>query len=222
MHGVFDFRRYPWDEQEFSIQIEDANNDANELVYVADHRGSAIHPGVRVGNWDLAPARCFVHKTQYETDFGNPRRRVEKKSGEKAVYSRFCFVITANHRGIGIFLKTFLALFISVAIAFLTFAIRPADLDPRFGVGIAGIFGAVSSYIIMSQNTPETAQLTFGDELHLLAMFFIYLSLFESCISLRFHHLGAERFQKRLDNWSLVLFPFVFCLLVIVASVWAL
>jgi len=99
-----------------------------------------------------------------------------------------------------IYLKTFIGVFISVAIAFLTFLIEPTDLDPRFGVGIAGIFGAVSSMIVVSSNMPENPYFTLSDQIHFASLGFIFLSIFASCLVLPLHKAGRVKASQRLDK----------------------
>jgi hypothetical protein len=89
-----------------------------------------------------------------------------------------------------------------VAIAFLTFLIEPIDLDPRFGVGIAGIFGAVSSMIVVSSNMPENPYFTMSDQIHFASLAFIFLTIFVSCAVLRLYKLGYEKLSRKVDMAS--------------------
>ena len=98
-----------------------------------------------------------------------------------------------------IYLKTFIGVFISVAIAFLTFLVDPTDLDPRFGVGVAGIFGAVSSMIVVSSNLPENPYFTLSDKVHLISLGFIFLSILVSCIVLKVSKNGFALIARRID-----------------------
>jgi hypothetical protein len=131
-----------------------------------------------------------------ETNYGNP----ERPPGEKATYSRFRMSIPIKHAGSElIYLKTFIGVFISVAIAFLTFLVDPTDLDPRFGVGVAGIFGAVSSMIVVSSNLPENPYFTLSDKVHLISLGFIFLSILVSCIVLKVSKNGFALIARRID-----------------------
>lgn len=193
----FDFREFPLDEQKLTIEIEDASNDAGMLEYVADLANMSASPQVNLSGWELAGTPSYkVVEHVYETNYGNPRR----PPGQKAAYSRFVVDIPIKHAGNElIYLKTFIGLFISVAIAFLTFLIEPIDLDPRFGVGIAGIFGAVSSMIVVSSNMPENPYFTMSDQIHFTSLAFIFLTIFVSCAVLRLYKLGFEGLSRKVD-----------------------
>lgn len=194
----FDFREFPLDEQKLTIEIEDSSNDAGSLQYVADLANMSASPQVNLSGWEIAGVPSYrVVEQVYETNYGNPRR----PPGQKAVYSRFVVDIPIMHAGNElIYLKTFIGVFISVAIAFLTFLIEPTDLDPRFGVGIAGIFGAVSSMIVVSSNMPENPYFTLSDQIHFSSLGFIFLTIFVSCIVLRLQKQGRESLSRKMDR----------------------
>lgn len=105
------------------------------------------------------------------------------------------------------FFGSLLGLFISVAIAFFAFLIRPTDLDPRFGVGVAAIFGAVSSEIVVLSNLPEMPYFTLADKVHMVSLFFVFLSLLESCIVLKMTHAGRQASAHMIDQFALLAFP---------------
>ena len=136
----------------------------------------------------------------YETNYGEPLIA----SGEQSTYSRFVFYIPIKHAGADlIYFKTFIGVFISVAIAYLSFLIDPQDLDPRFGVGVAGIFGAVSSMIVVSSNMPENPYFTLSDKIHFVSLGFIFLSIFTSCVVLQISKKeGKTKLSKTINNWS--------------------
>jgi len=204
MRGKFrarlDFKDYPLDRQTLMIEIEDSNLDANKLVYAADVENMSLEKEFYLSGWETAAKPvCETLLYNYETNYGNP----ERPPGEKATYSRFRMSIPIKHAGSElIYLKTFIGVFISVAIAFLTFLVEPTDLDPRFGVGVAGIFGAVSSMIVVSSNLPENPYFTLADKVHLTSLGFIFLSILISCVVLKIHKHGHTLASRRVDLFA--------------------
>jgi hypothetical protein len=199
-----------------SIMIEDDDADTGELFYVADLDNSKAQAGIRVADRIISSFKVQATDHPYDTTFGNPARSI----GNQTTYSRFTAEIKIVHVGIRGFVKTFLSLFIAVAIAFLTFLIRPGDLPPRFSMGITGLFGAVSSQIVLSQLLDECPYLTVADKIHYIALFLIFLSILESSIALKFYNAGKERAWKMMDRCSLIAFPFLFIVLVILFIPW--
>lgn len=204
MRGKFrahlDFRDYPLDRQLLMIEIEDSNLDSKKLLYEADVENMSFEKRFYLSGWETAnQPSCETLLYNYETNYGNP----ERPPGEKATYSRFRMSIPIKHAGSElIYLKTFIGVFISVAIAFLTFLVEPTDLDPRFGVGVAGIFGAVSSMIVVSSNLPENPYFTLADKVHLTSLGFIFLSILISCIVLKIHKQGFTSASRRVDMFA--------------------
>ncbi len=205
-HTRFDFRNYPLDNHELIVEIEDTDHDIGEQTYVPDLANLIRLPTVDVAGWSSGPPRFSVRRVVYNTNYGNPARAADAL----ATYSRFQMAIDIHRAGASIFLKTFLGLFISVAIAFLAFLIKPTDLDPRFGVGVAAIFGAVSSEIVVLSNLPDMPYFTLADKIHMVSLFFVFLSLLQSCVSLRLVHSGKHHRSNVLDRISLVGFPLTY------------
>ena len=196
-----DFRDYPLDKQLLVIQIEDTTLDANTLMYVADNANMAFSSSFHIYGWESADTPTYQSVMQtYETNYGEPLIA----SGEQSTYSRFVFYIPIKHAGADlIYFKTFIGVFISVAIAYLSFLIDPQDLDPRFGVGVAGIFGAVSSMIVVSSNMPENPYFTLSDKIHFVSLGFIFLSIFTSCVVLQISKKeGKNKLCNTVNNWT--------------------
>lgn len=202
-HSRFDFRKYPLDSHTLAVFVEDADHEMTRLEYVADADNMRRPPPIQVTGWQCGTPLCSVRKIEYETNYGNP----ERSSSEMATYSRFCMYLDITRAGPAIYLKTFLGLFISVAIAFLGFLICPTNADARFGVGVAAIFGSVSSEIIVSSNLPDMPYFTLADQIHFASFSFIFLSLLLSCISLGLTNRERMAVSRKLDAICIVLFP---------------
>jgi hypothetical protein len=144
-----------------------------------------------------------VEEHQYHTNYGD----TSLPTGSTSIYSRFVYSIPLVRPNWGYFLKLFFGLFVATAIAFLALFIRPIDLDPRFGLGVGGIFAAVASEYVVTSSLSDTSVLTLADVLHILAFVFIFLTLAESTLSLKLYN-GDEagrRRSKRLDRGSFAL-----------------
>lgn len=213
-----DYRAYPLDKQLLVIQIEDTTLDANTLMYVADNANMAFSSSFHIYGWESADKPTYQSVIQtYETNYGEPLIA----SGEQSSYSRFVFYIPIQHAGADlIYFKTFIGVFISVAIAYLSFLIDPQDLDPRFGVGVAGIFGAVSSMIVVSSNMPENPYFTLSDKIHFVSLGFIFLSIFTSCVVLQISKKeGKTKLSNTINNWTGISLVLIFIGIVYVLGI---
>jgi len=196
-----DFHDYPTDIHTLRIMLENPSQDIGSLKYQPDIENTAQAPSLSLGAWEQRnPLEIRESVFTYKTNFGSPSR----SKGDLTRYSRFTVEIPIRHAGGGAmtYSKTFLPLFLSMAIALLAFLIAPQDLDPRFGVGVAGIFGAVSSMIVISNNTQESPYYTISDKVHIFTLLLIFITILISCISLRLDRVGKEPWRKRLDLYG--------------------
>ncbi len=209
-HTTFEYRRYPLDEHFLVIEMEDGYYDSGKMKYAVDRENMNEIPAPTVAGWTCERPQFEVRDHMYETNFGAPSEPFDKTS----TYSRLYCSIPISRHSFSIYTKTFLALFISVAIAFLSFVLKPGDTDSRFGVGLAAIFGAVSSEIVMTSNLPEMPYLTLADKIHLFSLFVIFLSILQSCVSLRLYRQGNSALASRVDRISLFTFPIFYAAIV--------
>lgn len=209
-HTTFDYRRYPLDEHLLVIEMEDGNYESGQMQYVVDRDNMNGLPAATLAGWTCDRPQFEVRDNTYETNFGDPSESFDKTS----TYSRLYCSIHISRHSFSVYIKTFLALFISVAIAFLSFMLKPGETDSRFGVGLAAIFGAVSSEIVTTSNLPEMPYLTLADKIHLFSLFVIFLSLLQSCVSLRLFRQGNSALATRIDRISLFAFPISYAVIV--------
>ena len=225
-HSALDPMGYPWDQETLSVRIEDPRYDATQLVYVPDKDGSGwvaapdeAHRLGQVEDWHVGRLNCYVLPTEYHTDFGyDPDRFAGRHAVRPAVYSRFVADLPIYHNGAMPYVKVFVVLYISVAVAFLALFIHPRLPESRFVALVAAVFAAVTSYIFESDRLTPTTGLTLVDRVHLLGMVYIFLAVVESCLSVGLCHIGKEETALRLDRWIWLLLPGTFAVLALLAS----
>jgi hypothetical protein len=205
----WDVSNFPLDTHKITIEIEDNDNEDFKVRYIPDATNSNYNPDVQVPGYKIVHQRAEVLQHAYKTNYGD----ISLPTDSASTYSRFVYSLQIERPGYGYFLKLFLSVFIATFIAFLCFAIKPTDLDPRFGLGIGAIFAAVASEYVVASALPESNVITLTDKLHILAIAFIFLSLLESTISLRIFTNRSEKVSASLDRISLIICPIVYLLL---------
>ena len=211
--------RFPLDNHTIRIAIEDSDLEDFKLTYIADAENCAISPELQVPGWTVGTPTATIEQHQYHTNYGD----TSLPSGNTSSYSRFIYSIPLVRPNWGYFIKLFFGLFVATAIAFLALFIRPIDLDPRFGLGVGAIFASVASEYVVTSSLPDTSVLTLADVLHILAFVFIFLTLAESTLSLKFYNGGDERGKERsrtLDRWSFAVLLAAYVALSVAAVVW--
>lgn len=194
--------RFPLDDHTLRIAIEDSQDEEFKLRYIADTENCGANPALQAPGWAVGTHHCQVLSQAYRTNYGD----TSLPTGHESTYSRFFYTIPLVRPNWGFFLKLFFGLFVATGISFLSFFIRPTDLDPRFGLGVGAIFASVASEYVVTSSLPDTTVLTMADVLHILAFVFIFLTLVESTFSLRIYTRGGDgpRRSERLDWWSFV------------------
>jgi hypothetical protein len=188
INKFWDVSRFPLDDHVLDIVVEDNTNDSSKLVYVPDEKNCGLEPGVQVPGWQVGGQQATVTDHTYKTSYGDP----SLPPGNESVYSRFFTV------------------FIATLIALMALLIKPTDLDPRFGLGAGALFAAVASEMVIASSLPDTNVISLPDKLHIVAIFFIFASIFESIVSLRVFSKGQEDLSKRIDKVCLGTFLVVY------------
>jgi hypothetical protein len=206
INKFWDVSRFPLDDHVLDIVVEDNTNDSSKLVYVPDEKNCGLEPGVQVPGWQVGGQQATVTDHTYKTSYGDP----SLPPGNESVYSRFQYSVAIDRPGVGMFLKLFFTVFIATLIALMALLIKPTDLDPRFGLGAGALFAAVASEMVIASSLPDTNVISLPDKLHIVAIFFIFASIFESIVSLRVFSKGQEDLSKRIDKVCLGTFLVVY------------
>lgn len=172
-----DFHAFPFDEHEIMLMLEHAEEGSSTVLFAVDEPSVRHAESPPISGWLVDPPVFDIVEHQYATNFGMPGVDPE----EVSTYPRFRMRMRLHHDVSTTFFKTFLTLFISVFIAFLGFFMHPDVLDARVGVGVAGMFGAVTSHSVVANNLPDIPYMTLSDKVHLAGILFIFLALVESC-----------------------------------------
>ena len=192
----FDVKRFPLDDHVLRIEVEDSQNEEHLVQFVPDVTNSQLDGAVRTPGWDISDSRALVQQHAYTTNYGDN----SLPTGKESNYSRFTFEIDLVRPGLGYLFKLFWSIYLSVVIGFVALLIKPTDLDPRFGLGVGAIFAAAASAYVVNAALPPTNVLTLSDKVNMIAVGFIFLSLFESIFSLRFVYKEKQAASQKLDR----------------------
>lgn len=195
---VFDVERFPFDDHVLSIEIEDNNLEDANLQFVVDE-GIAIDPEVEVEGFQvrLLPARAERHT--YPTVYG-----YRSLAATTSSYSRFTVPIELRRGDKAPLFKLFWVSYLAVILSLLALRVRPTDLDARFGLGTGSIFAASANAFVVNEQLPTTVDLTIAEQVNLLAVGCIFLSVFVSVASLRLCYRDRVELSEKLDKFALV------------------
>lgn len=194
---AFDVREFPFDDHVLTIEFEDSNLEYANQRYVVD-QGIALDPAVSVEGWSVRLGRPHAEEHVYPTTYGY-RALASTTSG----YSRFIVPIELHRNGVTPLLKLFWVSYLAVILGLLAFRVRSNDLDARFGLGTGSIFAASANVFVVSEQLPSTTHLTLAEQVNLLAVGCIFVSVFLSIASLRLRYAGREEASEKLDRRAL-------------------
>jgi hypothetical protein len=201
----FDSLRFPVDDHILSIVIEDGKLPWKDLEYVSDAEHSSISSRVKLPGYVVTKHSLIMKPHTYKTNFGDPRL----SSTNHATFSQHLYGATISRDGLGIYFKIFLGLFAAVSISLLAFFIKPTDVDPRFGLGVGGFFGAIANSLLSISFVADNGNLSLLDIVNNIAMITIFLTLVESAVSLYFfdirHNVALSRSLDRISFFIIVI-----------------
>jgi hypothetical protein len=195
----FDVSRFPRDDHQLLINIECPDHQRAELLFVADQENSSVSSRVRIPAYVAGKAQIIEKPHSYKTTRGDPRLA----NGVKSTYSQLRMGIPISRYSWGYYFKMFQALYVAVAIAMLAMFVKPTNVDPRFGLGVGGLFAAVANSYVTSSLVPDTGVMTLADVVNGLGIGMILITVVQSTVSLYlFERLGAEHLSRRFDQVS--------------------
>lgn len=207
---------YPFDRQTLRISFENSQFNSDSLVFVEDTVGEhydsvSASKGRVLNGWNIDSVVIRTGKKEYQTNFGNSAITQAKES-----YSAFRMRLNISRPVWGLFLKTFLGMYIAFLIAFVCFFIHSDGIDSRFGLSVGSLFAVVGNKYIIDSSLPETTSFTLVDTLHGLTLLVIFIVITATAISLQFIKKNKIDKARRFD---MIVAAVVF-FLYLIANIW--
>lgn len=171
---------FPFDKQKLRLSFENSQYDANSLVFAADTVGKSYDPRFTLRGWDIDSFVVSTGLKAYETDFGD--RNLSKPHMD---YGSYRVRISIKRDASDLFWKMFLGMYVAFLISYICFYIHADNIDSRFGLSVGSLFAAIGNKYIIDSSLPESTQFTLVDTLHGITLFFIFLVVASSVVSLR-------------------------------------
>ena len=178
---------FPFDKQHLKVEIENSIYDKGSLVFNPDVKGSVYDKNETIDGWQISNFKVSAGENLYYTGFGDDR-----PGRDKQTFSQFVIEMDIEREAIGLFMKIFIGMYIAFLIATISFAPKPSELEPRFGLPVGGLFAAVGNKYIIDSLLPETSSFTLVDTLHTITFISIFVTLMISAVSLKYHDNGED------------------------------
>ncbi len=212
----FSADRFPLDDHLLTIGSEDSKLSWTELEFEPDVKNSAISSRVKMPRYKVAQTGMVAKPHAYKTNFGDNTR----PEGSHETYSQFVYGVWNVRPGYGTYFKVFVGLYAAALIAMLAFFVKPTDVDPRFGLGVGGFFGAVANTLVTATAVPDSGVMTLLDMVNGFGMVLIFLTLVQSTVTLYLYDiLDQKELSQKFDSVSKLVFAGGFIVFNIVVPV---
>lgn len=200
----FDVHRFPMDDHVLKIAIEDSVSIDADMQFRPD-TGTSLDPAVSVAGWDVELLPPTVAPNRYDTDYGM------HASGDAASsYSRLVIPVELTRTGYGPLFKSFWISLLSVVLGLLALLVKADDLDARFGMGVGSIFAASANSFVIADSLPPTTSVTLAEQINLIAVAVIFISVFVSIWSLRLRYKGRDEASLALDRNAMLVLGLIY------------
>jgi len=191
----FDLRRFPFDQQQLTLEVESFSWDASQLVYVADDSTTGFDDEFEIPEWTIADVSAYEEKVSVV------------RSTEP--FSRLVLTIDLDRQS-GFYLwKILLPLLIIVALSWSVFWMVEDRFGMRVRVSATGILTIVAFQFVASQNLPRIGYLTLMDKVMVISFLLLAVTVLQSYIVSRFQD-GHPQTALRIDVVSRWLFPLAY------------
>lgn len=202
----WDVRQFPLDHHTLTFTLEEDKEDVHVIRFEADASNSGLGPNVHMPGYVVVHQGTKVGVGAYHSNFGD----ITLPQNNASEYARITASIGLAREGSTYFAKLFFALWVAAAIAFLSFFIKPTNVDPRFGLGVGAIFAAIASEYTVTSGLPEIGAATLADRIHVVAYAAIFITLAQSTVSLWLFEHGREEASRRSDRRFSVGLPLLY------------
>lgn len=214
MNDTWKVSNYPFDKQVLRIRFENLQYAIDSMVFVSDYTGDSYdipsaQKGRLISGWVIDTVEIDAKRDkEYNTNFGDDK--VTKLPEE---YSAFRVKINLSRPVFGLFLKTFLGMYIAFLIAFVCFFIHTDGIDSRFSLSVGSLFAVIGNKYIIDSSLPETTSFNLVDSLHGITLAVIFIVVASTIASLKF--IKKQQFKKA---WKLDLIVGTITLLLYLAA----
>ncbi len=168
----FSLNRFPLDQHQLDIQIENPEYPIEELIYVPDTNSALIRQTLSLVGWENKGCRLDTKLHDYGTNFGNPEENAQR-------YSNLTFSITLARPFSYFLLKMLLPLFVVMLVSIGALLLHPDHMDTRSSLPIGGLLTAVFLQQSYSGALPAVGYMVLMDKIYLLCYALISMVLLQ-------------------------------------------
>ena len=186
LNSPVDLKKFPFDQQNIQIIIEDKKKTIEELEYVPDFEATDIDDSIAFTGWNLEDWKAETQIHSYEV------------YGED--YSQYVFTIPISRIKINAIFKTFLPIIFIILVMLSSFILDPDKITTRLAMVGSALVASVMFHISLGNQIPPVGYLTFIDKFMVLTYFIILLSFVFNVFLLELYERKKDKLVQKLHR----------------------
>ncbi len=193
LSDTLNFSRYPFDQHQLTIEIEDKEQTVNTLVYQVSREDSGLDPAVKLAGWNITGWDATVTQHYY--------------APWQTTFSKYVFSVQIERSGLAAVLKTILPALIIVIVGLLSLLLSPDKIIPRLTLTTGAFTGAVLFHLNMTSSLPPLGYLTLADRFMIFNYLALTLALVSTLIALYYVDKKRNVAADRVHRLAIVVVP---------------
>lgn len=196
----FDLKRYPLDQYNLSIFMENSAYTTKQLVYVADDQASGYSQFLTIPGWSIMGSAIESLVRTYDTNFGDPRLPSQSE------HSVLRYALNIARPWSFFAWKLLLPLLIVLASSCAALLLAPQHIDSRIALPVTALLTTVFLQETYADSLPDLGYLVLMDQIYVIAYILIFASIVEVIITAYWVDKNEEIWTQRVmwADWMLL------------------
>jgi hypothetical protein len=200
----FSLKRYPFDEQELSIELEDPGRSRDQLRIIPEPaakrggRAPGLAPSCKLRGWRFISGETLQRPRSYRVDLG---------TGKIPENQRFVYSLRVRRNWKGYIWRVVLPLTVIVAVVFLGFLLPPERVDVSVGLVVTCLLATIALHLTQASSMPNVGFLVAGDYVFMVGYVLLFLALAERILSHIWYSRGKEKRSRWMNRLAVTVFP---------------
>ncbi len=200
VHADFDLRRFPFDDQQFELDLESFSWDSRYLVFVPNDKKIGFDPKYTGEEWVIDSLTTEV--------------KLENEIRSDEAFSEFVFILHGERLPQFYLMKIF-PMFLIIILTWSVFWLEGAAA-PEMSISFIGLLTVVAFHRVFSGLLPRLSYMTYLDGVIFVGYFFASLAIIENVIVRRVSEEAGTRLDRLFQRYVPVTFVLLNVLLVFI------
>jgi hypothetical protein len=196
-----DVRRYPFDEHDLVVEIEDKLRSNKALIFVPDESNSGVDSNAVVSGWQLRPKAWAAEVIDHEYPIFSSK------------YSRYRFYVTIYHPWQSSFLKALFAPLVIVIVGLLSLLMKSNKISDKLALTTSSLVGAILYHLSLISSIPPVGYLTFADKFMIVNYVVVSAALGVTVVMMVYNDNDFYKRAERLNKISRLVIPLLWAAL---------